>query len=192
MEKLTNVVIDFDKDILSFTVVSTCINDLSSFTVYVDECENIDNIYEDGVDKHDYTFSFENSAITVNNDKIFIENTLIGGLDKHLKYIRLVAEEGSVEGIYYTPEIIYNTELTHIKKVCATCLDNKCMQLIMYVTFKRQLLDSAIATGLNKEAMQLYIDICRMLEISAGCKKCKICTNNDSCLTCANGYCTLK
>lgn len=144
MEKLTNVIIDTDLEMLSFTVVSDKISDLGVFTVYVDECSNIDNIYLDGEDKHDYTFTAENSDIDISKDTVTIKSELIGEFDKHLKYIRLVAEEGNVEGVYYTPEIIYNTELTHIKKVCATCLDNKCMQLIMYITFKRQLLDSAI------------------------------------------------
>lgn len=192
MEKLTNVIIDTDLEMLSFTVVSDKISDLGVFTVYVDECSNIDNIYLDGEDKHDYTFTAENSDIDISKDTVTIKSELIGEFDKHLKYIRLVAEEGNVEGVYYTPEIIYNTELTHIKKVCATCLDNKCMQLIMYITFKRQLLDSAIQANSNKEAMELYIDICRILEISTGLKKCEACKNNNACVTCANCYCTLK
>ena len=72
----------------------------------------------------------------------------------------------NIEGFYYTPELIYNNILSNIKRVCQPCLDNKTTQLIVIVTFKRQLLDSSIELNLSKEAMQLYIDLCRLLEIN--------------------------
>ena len=193
MEKLTNVIIDFDNTTLSFTVQSDTIVDLTSFVVYMDECGNINNIYSDDENNHDYVFDFENSEIVVNGNDVVIVNELIGGLSKHLKYVRLTTSDDlNVEGLYYTPEVIYNNILTNIKKVCSPCLDNKSMQLMVYVTFKRQLLDSSMELGLYKEAMQLYIDLCRMLEISTCYKTCKECSNCNSCANCVNGCCTLK
>lgn len=193
MEKITNVIIDFDNTALSFTVQSDMIVDLTSFVVYMDECGNINNIYSDDENNHDYVFDFENSEIVVNGNDVVVVNELIGGLSKHLKYVRLTTSDDlNVEGLYYTPEVIYNNILTNIKKVCSPCLDNKSMQLMVYVTFKRQLLDSSMELGLYKEAMQLYIDLCRMLEISTCYKTCKECSNCNSCANCVNGCCTLK
>ena len=193
MEKLTNVIIDFNNSALSFIVESDIVTDLASFVVYMDECENVNNIYSDNNDDHNYVFDFENSSITVNGNEVIIENEVISELSKHLKYVRLhTTDEFNVEGLYYTPEIIYNNIILNIKKVCQPCLDNKTTQLITYVTFKRQLLDSAMELGLNKEAMQLYIDLCRMLEIDTCYKTCKQCSNCSSCAKCVNGCCTLK
>lgn len=127
MKKITNVNIDTNKSTLTFAVEHDNLSSLIPFVVYVDECENIDNIYSDSIDNHNYCFTFENSIITANEGVVTIKNTQIGEFDNHLKYIRLSSDSINLEGVYYNTASIYDAELTHIKKVCDTCLDNKCM-----------------------------------------------------------------
>ena len=74
MEKLTNVIIDFNNSTLSFVVQSNIIKDLSSFVVYMDECGNVNNIYSSEASDHDYVFDFENSVITAVDNNVIIYN----------------------------------------------------------------------------------------------------------------------
>lgn len=160
---------------------------ISNVKVYVDECDNIDNIYEDGDDKHNYVFDQDDCTITKITDKwyvIVINDASIEVMNNHLKYVRFISDEAVIDSIYYDSSTIYNAELTHLKKVCSTCLDDACMQMITYVTFKRQLLDSAVNTVDAKNAMQLYIDICKLLDLDTVSK----CETN----CCANGRCCIK
>ena len=158
---------------------------LSNIKVYVDECENIDNIYEDVDDKHNYVFDKDDCAVTKITDKwyvIVINDGIIGVMNDHLKYVRFNSNEAVIDGIYYNAEPIYNAELAHLKKVCSTCLDDACMQLIAYVTFKRQLLDAAVSSNDTKGAMELYTDVCKLLELYVETGKCD----------CANGCCCIR
>lgn len=85
-------------------------------------------------------------------------------------------------GIFYDPKALYHAEIRALNKFCDTCMDDKQMQLIVLLTFKRQLLEQAIQCGHWKDALQLYIDLARILNIyiakkdhgysSTGCNSC--------------------
>ena len=192
MNKITDIIINKENSTMQLVVMFDSPTTLSEVQVYVDEYDNIDNIYEEGSDKHTYYFATGKDPIDIikltdTNYIINIEDLFFSGMNNNLKYVRINSGSNVADGIYYTPEDIYNAELTHIKKVCSTCLDDKCMQLIVYVTFKRQLLESAIQLNKHKEAMNLYMDIHRLLDIQSA-----KCTNTKECASCANGYCSIK
>lgn len=197
MEKITNVIIDLATNAIVLTVESEGIFNSEAMDLVVDEYFNYLNIYCDDKEGHSYHFNSENSVITAVSDsgihKVVIENEIIHDFDKNMKYLQLTnTATGEVfEGIYYTPELIYNAELTNVKTICSTCLDNHCMQLVMYVVFKRQLMESAIALNKYADAMQLYIELGRLLEVDT-CPDCNCDVTGTSCASCSGGYCSLK
>ena len=85
-------------------------------------------------------------------------------------------------GVFYDPKALYHAEIRALNKFCDTCMDDKQMQLIVLLTFKRQLLEQAIQCGHWKDALQLYMDLARILNIyiakkdhgysSTGCNSC--------------------
>ena len=132
-------------------------------------------------------------------------SSCISFLDENIKYINIYEVEyqsqpssvdyGKVEpsqirtvhevlasGIFYCPKALYHAEIRALNKFCDTCLDDKQMQLIVLLTFKRQLLEQAIQCGHWKDALQLYMDLARILNIyiakkdhgysSTGCNSC--------------------
>lgn len=178
MDKLTNIQIDGDK--LTFKIEAEV--DLSSYSkeVYIDEVWNLKNILEDSP-IHNISFS-EN--ITVDSDNnVTVTNDDILELDWNMKYVTLRCfteqEEIHFHGIYYNPSIVYMAEIRKLHTHCSTCLDDQTMQNIMLVVFKRQLLEYALASDYYRDALQLYVDICRLLEISIK-PKCAVstCCNN--------------
>lgn len=173
MDKLTNVQIEDNR--LTFTVDSNI--DITDYElkVYIDEVCNIKNILDDSPE-HDISIDEIISADSHNN-VIVTNDEAILPLDWNMKYITLecyssdTGEELHFHGIYYNPAVIYNAEVRKLHTYCSTCLDDKTMQMIMLVVFKRQLLEYAIEADQFKEAVQIYIDICRLLEISLGCAR---------------------
>lgn len=186
MSKLTNIVINTEQNKLQFDIESDHTIDLNSFMLYIDEYYNIDNIYEDEDIKHSIVLNSHMCEIRISGNRVTVVNDNISSWNKHLKYVRLVNDDDTIDGLYYSPELMYNAELAMIKKVCNKCLDNKCMQLIMYITFKKQLLESAITLNYHKEAMQLYSDICRILELNV------LKSSDNVCQVCKDGCCSIK
>lgn len=178
MDKLTNIQIDGDK--LTFKIETEV--DLSSYSkeVYIDEVWNLKNILEDSP-IHNISFS-ENITVDSENN-VTVTNDDILELDWNMKYVTLRCfteqEEIHFHGIYYNPSIVYMAEIRKLHTHCSTCLDDHTMQNIMLVVFKRQLLEYALASDYYCDALQLYVDICRLLEISIK-PKCaaSTCCNN--------------
>lgn len=182
MDKLINIQIENNE--LTFTVDTQL--DLSGYSmeVFIDEACNIKNILQDGPEHNVsigdlITIDSDNNVTVINDDAIL-------PLDWNMKYITLhcysyqTGDELQFSGIYYVPEIIYDAEIRKLNSHCSTCLDDKMMQTLMLVVFKRQLLEYAINTDHFKDAMQLYLDICKLLDISLNCSKngCFGCNHN--------------
>lgn len=102
-----------------------------------------------------------------------------------------------VEGIMYDPNELYHAEIRMLNTFCDTCLDDKQMQLIMLLTFKRQLLEQAIQCVHYKDALQYYLDLCRILNIYVAKKdygynrRCNSCIKywNDTCIKYQDSSC---
>lgn len=178
----------------------------NDIVLYIDECLNIDNIYCENPDNHDYVLNYNNAKIsykeivregeekevtTIYYYEITVESDVIKELDTNMKYIKMFVTteyyaNDYVDGIYYDSNILYNAEIKMLRKYCQTCLDDRQMQLLMLIVFKRQLLEQAIATSHNKEALQFYLDLCKLLNVSINTK-----TVNTGCKVCVNGVCKL-
>lgn len=205
MNKIVDV--NINEDTLKYKVIADIsIVNADNMTVYVDECDNISQFYQDCPDKHDYVFDSENSNITVTQTvrdgdpevvttlytyEVSITSDIIKDFDKNLKYIKMYCTTENfasdyIDGVYYDPITLYDAEVKMLHSYCSTCLDDRQMQKLMLVVFKRQLLEQAIATSHNKEAAQYYLDLVRLFGVSVN----KIC-NNNGCQKCSNGMCSL-
>lgn len=195
MDNITNIKIDANK--LTFEVdYAESLTDYK-LVLYVDEVWNLNNILHDSP-AHNYKFTNvtgpdEQGIYTVTDDQVLL-------LDDNMKYFILTCTKDDQQirfyGIYYNPTLIYHAEIRKLHSYCQTCLDDRTMQDIMLIVFKRQLLESALTGQHYKDAMQLYADICRLLDIStrkdldfirynSNCCAC------DKCSTCCNGVCKL-
>lgn len=206
MNKITNIV--FNNSTLLFHIVSdVAIVNTNEFAMVIDECTNINNMYCDDVTLHDYHLDYTNSEFVITEIvregeeaevtvqylyEVAVTSELIAEMDNNMKYLKFFntterfANDYS-DGIYYDPSVIYNNEIAMLKTYCSTCLDDKQMQAIMLLVFKRQLLESAIVTSHNQSAMQFYLDICKLLNVSLKDKTGKC----NECKKCNNGMCSL-
>lgn len=192
-------------NILKFNIIAdVSITNSSQVIVYMNECSNIKNLYRDDPKLQDYVFDSTNSAIsvtpivregepelvtTVYAYEVSITSDIISSFDSNMKYIKLYCTTENyvndyIDGIIYDPNTLYEAEIKMLRSYCNTCLDDKQMQKVMILVFKRQLLEQAIATSHNKEAMQYYLDLVRLMGVyvnkkcdNNGCQECKVCFN---------------
>lgn len=192
-------------NILKFNIIAdVSITNSSQVIVYINECSNIKNLYSDDSKLQDYVFDSTNSAIsvtpivregepelvtTVYAYEVSITSDIISSFDSNMKYIKLYCTTENyvndyIDGIIYDPNTLYEAEIKMLRSYCNTCLDDKQMQKVMILIFKRQLLEQAIATSHNKEAMQYYLDLVRLMDVyvnkkcdNNGCQECKVCFN---------------
>ena len=192
-------------NILKFNIIAdVSITNGSQVIVYINECSNIKNLYSDDPKLQDYVFDSTNSAIsvtpivregepelvtTVYAYEVSITSDIISSFDSNMKYIKLYCTTENyvndyIDGIIYDPNTLYEAEIKMLRSYCNTCLDDKQMQKVMILVFKRQLLEQAIATSHNKEAMQYYLDLVRLMGVyvnkkcdNNGCQECKVCFN---------------
>lgn len=197
-------------NILKFNIIAdVSITNSSQVIVYMNECSNIKNLYSDDPKLQDYVFDSTNSAIsvtpivregepelitTVYAYEVSITSDIISSFDSNMKYIKLYCTTENyvndyIDGIIYDPNTLYEAEIKMLRSYCNTCLDDKQMQKVMILVFKRQLLEQAIATSHNKEAMQYYLDLVRLMDVNVN----KKCDNNgcQECKVCFNGMCSL-
>lgn len=197
-------------NILKFNIIAdVSITNSSQVIVYINECSNIKNLYSDDSKLQDYVFDSTNSAIsvtpivregepelvtTVYAYEVSITSDIISSFDSNMKYIKLYCTTENyvndyIDGIIYDPNTLYEAEIKMLRSYCNTCLDDKQMQKVMILVFKRQLLEQAIATSHNKEAMQYYLDLVRLMGVNVN----KKCDNNgcQECKVCFNGMCSL-
>ena len=198
MSKITNVSIN-DK-VLQFDLSTDELfeGNKAEILVMIDECTNIKNIDSNNIEDHDYLFTSGNSTITITPSEgasslhtVTIVSDTVAEFDGNMKYIRLSFTTGGpvneyIDGIFFDPMVLYNAEIKMLHSYCSTCLDDKQMHKIMILVFKRQLMEQAIETDHNKDAMQYYLDLTRLMEIDIT-TKCK----DEKCKTCCNGVCSL-
>lgn len=205
MNKITNV--NFKDNTMTFNIyTSMSIVNTNDIVLYVDGCLNVNNLYCDSADNHDYVLNYSNCEFTIKEIvregeakevttcyvyEVSATSEIISSFDDNIKYIKMFCTTEKyandyVDGIYYNPNVLYDAEIKVLHNYCSTCLDDKQMQTIMLIVFKRQLLEQAIATSHNKEAMQSYLDLCKLLGVSI--KKNSV---DADCNKCINGVCRL-
>ena len=215
MSKIEQIILDTYEGFITFQVTFDQPIIENQLTLYIDEACNNNNIHSDDPNVHNYVLDNTNSTVVMtateenNQYEVKISNIAIRDYSEHIKYMRAIAITADstddepnyiiAEGLYYNALIIYEAEIYNINKYCSTCLDDKNMQLIMFVTFRRQLLEDAILLRHYKEAMQAYLDLTRLLGIACDFKlksnycpkkKCNTCSK-PVCPTCSNGMCSI-
>lgn len=212
MNKIEQITIDTLERYIKFYVTFNAQISQDQFTLYIDEACNSDNIHLDDTTKHNLVITSDNATITIdttdvdNKYSVTIASDIIENLTEHLKYFKVTALDSTsteenqnylvAEGIYYNPLVVYEAEIYNINKYCSTCLDDKNMQLIAYVTFKRQLLEDAVILRHYKEAMQLYLELGRILGLNCNHivtvqDKCTACNSINACPTCTGSSCSI-
>ena len=212
MSKIEQIILDTYEGFITFQVTFDQPIIENQLTLYIDEACNNNNIHSDDPNVHNYVLDNINSTVVMtateenNQYEVKISNIAIRDYSEHIKYMRAIAVTADstedetnytfAEGVYYNALVIYEAEIYNINKYCSTCLDDKNMQLIVYATFRRQLLEDAILLNHYKEAMQLYLDLCRVLGIVCDFKlrKCEAVKGSCSstiCSTCSNGNCSI-
>ena len=194
-------------NILKFNIIAdVSITNSSQVIVYMNECSNIKNLYSDDPKLQDYVFDSTNSAIsvtpivregepelitTVYAYEVSITSDIISSFDSNMKYIKLYCTTENyvndyIDGIIYDPNTLYEAEIKMLHGYCNTCLDDKQMQKVMILVFKRQLLEQAIATSHNKEALQFYLELSKLLDVNIDSN-----VASTPCNKCINGVCKL-
>lgn len=200
--------IKFNEDTLMLKVLSNhAIDNSDDIMLFIDECSNIDNVYSANEADHDHVLNQDNSAFNVilqeTTDSlyihtIYIEQEIISELDEHLKHFTLNVNDQIATSIYYNPNAIYKAQMNKLRCVCNTCLDDHMMQKIMIITFRQQLLEQSICIAHYVDAMNHYLDLCKMLDIQivkynkSDTHKDTGCVNCTECHCCTGGICKLK
>lgn len=212
MSKIEQIILDTYEGFITFQVTFDQPIIENQLTLYIDEACNNNNIHSDDPDVHNYVLDNNNSTVVMtateenNQYEVKISNIAIRDYSEHIKYMRAIAVTADstedetnytfAEGMYYNALVIYEAEIYNINKYCSTCLDDKNMQLIVYVTFRRQILEDAILLRHYKEALQAYLDLSRTLGILCDFKlSSSYCTSKacskQTCTTCSNGICSI-
>lgn len=208
MNKIDSAIIDRNYGAIILTVTSEVELDPNRVVACVDECWNFENIESDTLSDHTFVFGSNNSEVDIdlsdNEYTVKISNIDITFLDTNIKYIKLMIVEYSdaeyddfgtfvADILSYDPQIIYQAEISTINKYCQSCIDDMNMQLIVYTTFKRQLLENAIQLNDCKTALKIYCELCRILGItldqSIGNQTNISSDNTTVCDTCIHGMC---
>lgn len=162
----------------------------------IDECTNYKNIDNEDLQSHNIVLingdnaTFTYSKLTEENTKdqyaylITVVSDDLNNLDSNIKYINLKLSNGENTEIFYYKNVLYNSDMIHHAEIralhffCYNCFDDKQMQLIMLVTFKKQLMNEAIQLKHYGDALKYYLDLCKLLRIGvkkvndSGCDNC--------------------
>lgn len=112
-------------------------------------------------------------------------------------FIVTVIGNETAHTIAYDEKNLYYQKVNTLINFCYTCLDKHQKEKILMLQFKSQLLDYAKANNLTEDAIQYYIDICRLLDIPSKHMCCKYDRMFNyyrpckTCKSCYNGYCQL-
>lgn len=228
MSSIDNLKIDTNCGVITIMLHTDIELDLDLLALCADECWNYENISSDNINEHSYVYCSSDSEITMtaitddtcltssqemSHYKLIVSNPDICYLDTNIKYFKLMiielvdgeyADYGTffADYLYYDPQIIYQAEISTIHKYCQACLDDHNMQLIVYVTFKRQLLENAVELQDYEMALSLYVELCRVLGIvldqsvgnqviTSSNNDCTTDSSNNVCITCTNGLCSI-
>lgn len=182
--------ITIEEGILKFTL-DTTVEDLENctFEVYVDDVDNLPCVLSK-CGCHSLVFD----QILHEGNKFQVSDERINEFDNNAKLVTLKITyrefdfETEFKGLFYDYRVIYFAEINALQKYCSTCLDDKMLQTIVKVVFKRQLLEDEIKSNNFVKALKTYADICRILNISV---KPIETSEETECSVCKNGVCSI-
>lgn len=144
--------------------------------IYIDSLSNRDNIYS--LEDLDHTKTVLNTSVVNSQLKI-----ILGDLVDPAYVI-------SIDGQFALAidyDSVYNSKVKQLVSYCSTCLDQLQQQKIVMIDFKTQLLDYAIKNNKLEDAIDHFISLTKLLNITVNLNNntCNECNN------CANGMCKL-
>lgn len=169
-----------DNNTLTIRVSGNTVN-----KIYLDSVLNKSNIYSQNDEDHDYVIT----SPIVSDGTIEID---IAEYDATSFIVSVVSDSNAV-AIAIDQKNLYYRKVNMLTQFCETCLDKHQKEKILMCDFKSQLLEYALDNNLTEDAIDYYVDLCRLLDIPL---KHTCCTYNRvascrTCRSCCNGCCTL-
>lgn len=171
-------------------ILTITLDSVDSVTkVYLDNILNREKIHSTNDEDHTYVVQ----PVNVTNNVITIDITNYN----NTSFIVTVLGSENAHSIAYDEKNLYYQKVNMLTSFCYTCLDKHQKEKILMLQFKSQLLDYAIANNLTEDAIDYYIDICRLLDMPSTHTCCKYnrvwnCHRPcNTCRSCANGCCSL-
>ena len=156
-------------------ILTITLDSASSVTkVYLDNVLNKKNMYSENDEDHNHVVNSPNIS----------DNTITIDITEYDSTSFIVNVVG--KNLYYR-------KVNMLVTFCNTCLDKHQKEKILMCDFKSQLLEYALANQLTEDAIDYYVDLCRLLEIPLEHTCCTYnrITNCRVCRGCTNGCCVL-
>lgn len=152
--------------------------------VYLDRIDNKKNMYSEEDNDHNYVI---NDAI-LDGDTITIDITEYNTTSF---IVSVISINNRTEALAIDFDNLYQTKVNALVYYCNTCLDKHQKETIVMCDFRSQLLNYALAHNLTNDAINHYIALVRMLNISDkhDCAKCL--PTYEKCKVCKKGVCVL-
>jgi hypothetical protein len=166
--------VKLENDILTLSVDGTVSK------VYIDSIDNRSNVYSDDDSVHTYTAEFEDvepDGMIIDLSKYNLTAVIVRIEDQVVLAVDLVN--------------LYQRKINMLETFCETCLDGVQKQKIVLCAFKSQLFEYAYENNLMDDAIQFYVDLCRLLEIPTAHVCGTYSKRTTRCSTCTGNYCRL-
>lgn len=168
-------------------------------TIKLDSVAGVTKVYLDSVLSRTYhSDSDEDHEIVIDRPQTDSNNININ-IEEYdaTSFIVTVVGSETAHAIAYDEKNLYYQKVNTLISFCYTCLDKHQKEKILMLQFKSQLLDYARANNLTEDAIQYYVDMCRLLDIPNEhicCKYNRVFNCHRPCKTCRscyNGCCQL-
>lgn len=168
-------------------------------TIELDSVAGVTKVYLDGILSKTYHSSNDADHEIIISSLQISDNSININIEEYdaTSFIVTVVGSETAHAIAYDEKNLYYQKVNTLVSFCYTCLDKHQKEKILMLQFKSQLLDYAKANNLTEDAIQYYIDMCRLLDIPSKhtcCKYNRIFNCHRLCKTCRscyNGCCQL-
>ena len=169
-------------------------------TITLNSTNSVSKVYLDSVlAKNTYHSTEDTEHDIVINSPQMNDTTITIDITEYnaTSFIVSVVGNNTTHAIAYDEKNLYYQKVNMLTTFCYTCLDKHQKEKILMLQFKSQLLDYAVSNRLTEDAIEYYIDICRLLDIPSNhtcCKYNRVWNCHRPCKTCrscCNGCCSL-
>lgn len=168
-------------------------------TIELDSAAEVTKVYLDSVLSRTYHSDSDGDHEIVIDRPQTDSNNININIEEYnaTSFIVTVIGNETAHAIAYDEKNLYYQKVNTLVNFCYTCLDKHQKEKILMLQFKSQLLDYTKANNLTEDAIQYYVDICRLLGIPnehTCCKYNRIFNCHRPCKTCRscyNGCCQL-
>ena len=168
-------------------------------TIELDSVAGVTKVYLDGILSKTYHSSNDADHEIIISSLQISDNSININIEEYdaTSFIVTVVGSETAHAIAYDEKNLYYQKVNTLVSFCYTCLDKHQKEKILMLQFKSQLLDYAKVNNLTEDAVQYYVDICRLLDIPNEhicCKYNRVFNCHrpyKTCRSCYNGCCQL-